>query len=211
MKQYSTLPNHRSRSRRCQYALGILLLCLSVNLAATELDMVLAEQEQQLLHIAEQQRQLQILNNLLPPLQQLANYPQAAVELLIDNNPLGRLSMDDRQLLKQVINALRTASPDMAEASPTTAPEPASVNPTLKPVLVLLNDQSQASSGQVVFQPADGQPPIVTSPGVAFQHQGGNYRLLAIQATSHKGPVEQFAIRMQTPQGIKTYLLPESL
>ena len=97
--------------RQLQYcAVAALILCTTCNLQASELDVIMAEQEQQILHLAEQKRQLQVLTNLLPPLQELAAYPHAAIELLIDHNKLGRLSQKDKELLKKVLQALRLES-----------------------------------------------------------------------------------------------------
>ena len=93
-----------------RHATLALLICLPIKASATDLTILLAEQEQQLLHIAEQKRQLQNLSDLLPSLQALTNYPQASVELLLDTMPMGRLSAADKELLKQVINTLRPQS-----------------------------------------------------------------------------------------------------
>lgn len=93
-----------------RHATLALLICLPIKASATDLTVLLAEQEQQLLHIAEQKRQLQNLSDLLPSLQALTNYPQASVELLLDTMPMGRLSAADKELLKQVINTLRPQS-----------------------------------------------------------------------------------------------------
>ncbi|HBD24127.1 MAG TPA: hypothetical protein DC023_06805 [Oceanospirillaceae bacterium] len=105
-----------------RHATLALLICLPIKASATDLTILLAEQEQQLLHIAEQKRQLQNLSDLLPSLQALTNYPQASIELLLDTMPMGRLSADDKELLKQVINTLRPQS--------MTDPIPAIVTPT---------------------------------------------------------------------------------
>lgn len=105
-----------------RHATLALLICLPIKASATDLTILLAEQEQQLLHIAEQKRQLQNLSDLLPSLQALTNYPQASIELLLDTMPMGRLSAADKELLKQVINTLRPQS--------MTDPIPAIVTPT---------------------------------------------------------------------------------
>ena len=106
----------------CRHATLALLICLPIKASANDLTILLAEQEQQLLHIAEQKRQLQNLSDLLPSLQALTNYPQASIELLLDTMPMGRLSAADKELLKQVINTLRPQS--------MTDPIPAIVTPT---------------------------------------------------------------------------------
>ena len=127
MKLYDTT----NRSTHCCYAVLSLFLSLPVKVFATELNVVLAEQEEQLLLIAEQKRQLQNLSDLLPTLQALTRYPQATIELLFENMPMGRLSITDKELLKQIINTLRP-QPEAQVLPSIVAPEP---EPAPAPIL----------------------------------------------------------------------------
>ena len=134
-------PTHNQANYGC-YILLALLLSLPTKAFATELNVVLAEQEQQLLLIAEQKRQLQNLNALLPTLQELTRYPQATVELMLENMPLGRLSGTDKELLKDLINSLRpqptAPATVLAAPKPTSKQEPVQALNNLLPALLEL-------------------------------------------------------------------------
>jgi hypothetical protein len=330
----SLYPTQNQANYSC-YILLALLLSLPTKAFATELNVVLAEQEQQLLLIAEQKRQLQNLNALLPTLQELTRYPQATVELMLENMPLGRLSGTDKELLKDLINSLRpqptapapvlaapkptskqepvqalnnllpallelamypqtavdillddtslvpvaqnekqrlkdvinalrahsviteleseaianvldsvpspvepsqvsqeeegqekeqanleaatgnkatklASEPEAQDQAPSPAPTPAPP-PTLSPVMALLGDQKDQRASRVVFQSTGDDAPIVAHLGETFTFYEGTYQLLAIDYDSTSGAVARFEIRLQTPEGIKTFRLPESL
>ena len=222
MKLYDTT----NRSTHCCYAVLSLFLSLPVKVFATELNVVLAEQEEQLLLIAEQKRQLQNLSDLLPTLQALTRYPQATIELLFENMPMGRLSITDKELLKQIINTLRPQPeaqvlPSIVAPEPEPAPapilkaedkaKPKTTEPRLSPILVLLTDQKDKWASRVVFQFADSPDSIIAYLGQTFAYQGSTYQLLDIHYDSSNSSIARFDIRLQTPQGIKTYRLPESL
>jgi hypothetical protein len=328
----SLYPTQNQANYSC-YILLALLLSLPTKAFATELNVVLAEQEQQLLLIAEQKRQLQNLNALLPTLQELTRYPQATVELMLENMPLGRLSGTDKELLKDLINSLRPQPTEPAPAPVIAAPKPTSkqepvqalnnllpalielamypqtavdillddtslvpvpgnekqrlkdvINalrahsvitelkskaianvldsgpssvkpsqvsqekegqdkeqsdiqaatgnkatklasepeaqdqapapappPTLSPVMALLGDQKDQTASRVVFQSTGDDAPIVAHLGETFAFYEGTYQLLAIDYDSTSGAVARFEIRLQTPEGIKTFRLPEAL
>ena len=326
----SLYPTQNQANYNC-YILLALLLSLPTKAFATELNVVLAEQEQQLLLIAEQKRQLQNLNALLPTLQELTRYPQATVELMLENMPLGRLSGTDKELLKDLINSLRpqptAPAPVLAAPKPTSKQEPVQalnnllpallelamypqtavdillddtslvpvaqnekqrlkdvINalrahsviteleseaitnvldsvpspvgpsqvsqkeegqekeqadleaatgnkatklasepeaqdqapapappPTLSPVMALLGDQKDQRASRVVFQSSGDDASIVAHLGETFTFYEGTYQLLAIDYDSTSGAVARFEIRLQTPEGIKTFRLPEAL
>ena len=329
----SLYPTQNQANYNC-YILLALLLSLPTKAFATELNVVLAEQEQQLLLIAEQKRQLQNLNALLPTLQELTRYPQATVELMLENMPLGRLSGSDKELLKELINSLRPqptapVTPVIAAPKPTSkqepvqtlnnllpallelamypqtavdillddtslvpvpgnekqrlkdvinalrahsvvtelesevianvldsapspvgpsqvsqeeegqdkeqsdiqaatgnkatklasepktqdqAPDPAPAPPpTLSPVMALLGDQKDQSASRVVFQSTGDDAPIVAYLGETFTFYEDTYQLLAIDYDNASSAVARFEIRLQTPEGIKTFRLPEAL
>lgn len=197
-------------------AIGILILCATSNIQANELDVIMAEQEQRLLYVAEQKRQLKVLNNLLPPLQELAAYPQTAIELLIDHNKLGRLSQKDKELLKKVIQALRVESStakasevkseQMSEKANAQVYQPIQSNFSITTLFASATDKQNV--GTAVFQLNNSQKSLMLNVGQSFRHLGSVYRLLDIQDDSD-GSINQFLISLQTPQGIKKYRWPE--
>ena len=216
----SLFPMPSYATRQLQYcAAGALILCTTCNLQASELDVIMAEQEQQILHLAEQKRQLQVLNNLLPPLQELAAYPHAAIRLLIDHNKLGRLSQKDKELLKKVIQILRlesltakgqpvseVKSEPVSEATNTQMYRPVQSNFGLTTLFAIASNRQ--NPGTAVFQLNDSQQSVMLHIGQSFEHLGSLYRLLDIQVDSD-GFIKQFLISLQTPQGIRKYRWPE--
>jgi hypothetical protein len=195
------------------YVLGIAILFVAVNLQANELDVVLTDQEQQMLRLAEQKRQLKVLNSLLPALQELTAYSQSAITLLIDNNKLGHLSRNDKHLLKEVIQALREDSSAVAtsSASESTSEEAyQAVQSNFGITTLFALAPGNNRSGQVVFQLDNSQQPIIVNIGQSFKHLSTTYRLLNIQAVSD-GFNKQFHISLQTPQGVRKYRWPELL
>ena len=196
-----------------RYALGLIMLFLTVNLQANELDVVLADQEQKILHLAEQKRQLKVLNSLLPALQQLTAYPQPAIALLIDHNKLGRLSPNDKYLLKKVIQALREESSalnsePLSETVRTGVYPPLQSNFGITTLFAIATNNT--GSGSVVFQLDNNQQPIMVNIGQSFKHLSATYRLLDVQAIGDSFS-KQFYIRLQTPQGVLNYRWPELL
>jgi len=196
-----------------RYALGTVMLFLTVNLEAAELDVVLADQEQKILHLAEQKRQLKVLNSLLPALQQLTAYPQSAIALLIDHNKLGRLSPNDKYLLKKVIQALREESSavnsePVAETVGTGVYPPPQSNFGITTLFAIATNNND--SGSVVFQLDNSQQPIRVNIGQSFKHLSATYRLLDIQAIGDSFS-KQFYISLQTPQGVRKYRWPQLL
>jgi hypothetical protein len=210
MKNHRLLSTYRPLQR---YALGTAILFLTVTLQANELDMVLADQEQQILLLAEQKRQLKVLNSLLPALQELTAYPQSAIELLIDHKKLGRLSSNDKYLLKKVIQALRE-EPSALKSEPTseTVRTEASQLPQSNFGITTLfaTSTNNISYGSVVLQLDNSQQPIMVSIGQSFKHLAATYRLLDVK-TIGDGFSKQFYISLQTPQGVRKYRWPERL
>lgn len=211
MKNYHRLlPTYRELKSA---VLSSIMLFLSANLQADELDVVLADQEQQILRLAEQKRQLNVLNSLLPALQELTAYSQAAITLLIDNNKLGHLSRSDKQLLKEVIQALREEASvaethAVSDSTGVEAYQAVQSNFGITTLFALATDNNR--SGPVVFQLDNSQQPIIVNIGQSFKHLAATYRLLNVQAVGN-GFNKQFYISLQTPQGIQKYRWPELL
>lgn len=184
------------------------VLVITVNAQASELDTVLADQEQQLLHLAEQKRQLKVLNSLLPSLQELTSYPQGAIELLIDHN-LGRLSQNDKKMLIKVIQALREeSSAQHSGLIDTKAVQPVQSNFGL--TTLLATSGNSLSPGSVVFQLGNSKQPLIVNVGQSFKHIGSTYQLLAVEALGTERD-RQFQIRLRTSKSIREYLWPEQL
>jgi len=207
---YQLISTYRQLQR---YATGAAILFSTFNLQANELDVVLADQEQKILHLAEQKRQLKVLNSLLPALQQLTAYPQSAIALLLDHNKLVSLSPNDKYLLKKVINALREESSAL-NSEPVPEPVSTEVYPPLQSnfgiTTLFAIATNNTDSGSVVFQLDNSQQPIIVSIGQSFKHLSATYRLLNVQAVGD-GFSKQFYISLQTPQGVRKYRWPELL
>lgn len=207
---HQLLSIYRSLQR---YALGTVMLFLTVNLQANELDILLADQEQKILHLAEQKRQLKVLNSLLPALQELTAYPQSAIALLIDHNKLGRLSPNDKQLLKMVIQALRE-EPSALNSEPASETVRTEVYPPPQSNFGVTTffaiATNNISSGSVVLQLNNSQQPMIVSIGQSFKHLAATYRLLDVKAIGD-GFSKKFYISLQTPQGVRKYRWPELL
>ena len=77
--------------------------------------------------------------------------------------------------------------------------------------MALLGDQKDQTASRVVFQSTGDDAPIVAHLGETFAFYEGTYQLLAIDYDSTSGAVARFEIRLQTPEGIKTFRLPEAL
>lgn len=196
---------HRRALKFRGHIMGAMLL-LTFNAQASELDTILADQEQQILHLAEQKRQLKVLNSLLPSLQELTTYPQTAIELLIDHN-LGRLSHKDKKMLTQVIQALREES-SAQKSKLTTIDFLQPVQSNFGLTTLLATSSNSQSLGAVVFQLDSNRQPLVVNVGQSFEHIDDTYRLLDVQALG-EGLDRQFQISLQTAKGIRQYRWPE--
>ena len=76
--------------------------------------------------------------------------------------------------------------------------------------MAILGDEMDRSKSRVVFQTTESDTPIILQLGQTFEYENHVYQLLDIQFDISEA-VTRFDIRLQTPEGIKTYKLPRSL
>lgn len=213
--------------------LAVLVCFLLVTEAlASELDIVLAEKEQQLVTTAEQQHQAQNIIDMMKTLEKLIDYPDAAIEELTSNSA-------SHQSLKRVIRALKDdrqrkleeakekkLQEDMAkrreEASRNNQPvstlsvKAADVKKDvrtvqLKPIFARAEQTNNGAQNKVVFH-SDKAGVISVYEGQSFKYDGISYQLLSVRATKNSGNSEfknsEFMISLKTPNEIKEYLWP---
>jgi cell wall-associated NlpC family hydrolase len=210
------------------------LVCLSLvtEALASELDIVLTEKEQQLVTIAEQQRQAQNMIDMIEALEKLIDYPDAAIEELTSNSA-------SHQSLKRVIRALKDdkqkkleeakekkLQEDMAkkrkEANSNNQPvSTPSVKAgdfkkdvrtvQLKPIFARAERTNSSAQNKVIFH-SDKAGAISVYEGQSFKYDGKSYQLLGVEPTKNSGNSEfkssEFKISLKTPDEIKQYVWP---